>query len=140
MLLKGTVGVALQELHCMREIDDEAKGVFHNLFDAMQWRRNRRVWVRLSNHGDSCMLCEVVDVDGTIECMSNHELYSVMAQKYWQLKPRACEKMQIVLPSAVHLEERLIVSQSVSLVRQAVGQTASWARRHADRNTQFVFF
>ena len=50
-------------------------------------------------------------------------------------------KREILLPSAVHLEERLTVSQSVSQSgKQSVSQTVSRASRQADRNTQFGFF
>ena len=48
---------------------------------------------------------------------------------------------KILLPSAVHLEERLTVSQSVNQsVSQASSQSGKQAGRQADRNTQFGFF
>ena len=46
-------------------------GAFYKLFDAMQLRCNQRVRVRLSNHGDARMLCEVVDMYGAPKSMSN---------------------------------------------------------------------
>ena len=54
----------------------------------------------------------------------------------------ATSNTQILLPSAVHLEERLTVSESVSYlgkqsITQSIGQAGG---RQADRNTQFGFF
>ena len=72
-------------------------GTFRNVFDAMQWRRNLRMWVRLLIHGEAHMLCEVVNMCGVPESMSTQELYSVMVQVYWQLRQRAWENMQLWL-------------------------------------------
>ena len=58
----------------MQEIEDEAMGAFHNVFDAMQWGRNQRVWVFLLTHGEAWMLCEVVNMYGEPQSMTGPEL------------------------------------------------------------------
>ena len=49
-------------------------GAFHNVFDAMQWGRNQRVWVFLLTHGEAWMLCEVVNMYGEPQSMTGPEL------------------------------------------------------------------
>ena len=81
-------------------------------------QRNSKMWGQRGNYGPPFHQC--------------HHTLSVATYKETVYDRSSCFKMdkEILLPSAVHLEERLTVSQSVP-------QPAS---RQSDRYTQFGFF
>ena len=55
---------ALRSLH---EVEDEAQGFLDTTRDAIQWRRNQQVWIRLLVQGPSRMMLEIVTTLGTPE-------------------------------------------------------------------------
>ena len=76
-------------------MEDEAPGFLNLTHDAIQWRRNQQVWIRLRIQGPSRMMVEIVTTLGTPEPMSHEELCLLMVAIYWMLKQRFCENMHI---------------------------------------------
>ena len=85
----------VRALRSRLEIEDEALGLLIFAHDAIRWRRNQRVWIRLQIQGPSRMMAEVVTTLGEPEPMSQQELFSLMVPVCWLLKQHAYENMRI---------------------------------------------
>ena len=85
----------VQALKKLQEVEDEALGFLNFTHDAIQWRRNQQVWIRLQIQRPSRTMVEIVTTLGTPEPMSHQELFSLMVAMYWMLKQRVCENMCI---------------------------------------------
>ena len=70
-------------------------GFLNTTCDAVQWRRNQQVWIRLLVQGPSRMMLEIVTTFGAPGPMTHQERLSLMVAMYWMLKRRVCENTRI---------------------------------------------
>ena len=82
-------------LRSLQEVEDEAQGFLDTTRDAIQWRRNQQVWIRLLVQGPFRMMLEIVTTFGTPEPMTHQELFSLMVGVCWMLKQHVCDNMRI---------------------------------------------
>ena len=85
----------VQALRSRQEVEDEALSYLDTTRDAILWRRNQQVWIRLLTQGPTRMKLEIVTTYGTPEPMTHQELFSLMVTVCWMLKQRVCENMRI---------------------------------------------
>ena len=93
--MHGSRQCKVQALKKPQEVEDEALEFLNFTHDAIQWRRNQRVWIRLQIQGPSRMMAEIVTTLGTPEPMSHQALFLLMVAMFWLLQQRACENMRI---------------------------------------------
>ena len=72
----------MQALRSLQEVEDEALGFLNSTRDAIQWRRNQQVWIRLQIYGAYRMKVEIVTTLGAPEPMTHQELFSLMVAIY----------------------------------------------------------
>ena len=76
----------VRAVRSVQEVEDEAQGFLDTTRDAIQWRRNQQVWIRLLVQGPSRMMLETVTTYGAPEPMTHQELFALMVAFCWMLK------------------------------------------------------
>ena len=76
----------VRALRSLQEVASEALGFLDTTRDAIPWRRNQQVWIRLLVQGPSRMLLEIVTTFGAPQAMTLQELLSLMVAVCWMLK------------------------------------------------------
>ena len=70
----------------LAEVEEEALDTLRLTHEAMIWRRNQRVWLRLYIVCEARMTMEVVTMRGEQEVMLKQEMYSSVVQVIWVLE------------------------------------------------------